>query len=319
MRCSTVLATSSRSWLAFKTPRAIFPLRSLSRATFVALAAALLTGLPSDSSAQPATRDFDCVIEPQQTVKLASSAVGVVGRLDVDRGDIVSKGQIVGYLDSGVEEATLALAKAKASNDHAKKSIQARLEYLRAKHGRAGKLVAQSFVSQASAEEAASEAKMAEEQLNEAILNLEILRLDIDRSEEILKQRRLRSPIDGVVVDRLLVPGEYRNEQTPILTLAQIDPLRVEVFVPTRFYGQITVGSAAQVRPEDPVGGKHRALVTVVDQVLDAASGTFGVRLSLPNPDLKLPAGIRCKVTFPSLQKIEGIGEPVKPDVSRPN
>jgi hypothetical protein len=36
----------------------------------------------------------------------------------------------------------------------------------------------------------------------------------------------------------------------------------------------------------------------VVDQVLDAASGTFGVRLALPNPGQQLPAGIRCKVQF---------------------
>ena len=40
------------------------------------------------------------------------------------------------------------------------------------------------------------------------------------------------------------------------------------------------------------------ATVTVVDRVLDAASGTFGVRLALPNPDLLLPAGIRCKISF---------------------
>jgi hypothetical protein len=35
-----------------------------------------------------------------------------------------------------------------------------------------------------------------------------------------------------------------------------------------------------------------------VDRVLDAASGTFGVRLALPNPQQRLPAGIRCKVQF---------------------
>jgi membrane fusion protein (multidrug efflux system) len=38
--------------------------------------------------------------------------------------------------------------------------------------------------------------------------------------------------------------------------------------------------------------------VTVVDKVVDAASGTFGVRLELPNPDLKLPAGLKCTVRF---------------------
>ena len=83
-----------------------------------------------------------------------------------------------------------------------------------------------------------------------------------------------------------------------VLTLAQIHPLRVEVFVPTAYYGQIQVGSHAEVRPEQPIGGIHIARVIVVDHVHDAASGTFGVRLTLPNPQLAVPAGIRCNVTF---------------------
>ena len=150
----------------------------------------------------------------------------------------------------------------------------------------------------ASLQEAEAEAKVGEQQLKEAQLNKEIARLEVAHAEEVLKQRALRSPIDGVVVDRLLVPGEYRNDQSPVLTLAQIDPLRVEVFVPTAYFGQIRIDSKAEVRPEQPIGGVHTATVTVVDRVLDAASGTFGVRLALPNPRLTLPGGIRCQVVF---------------------
>jgi multidrug efflux pump subunit AcrA (membrane-fusion protein) len=148
---------------------------------------------------------------------------------------------------------------------------------------------------------------MAEEQMKEAILNLEIARLDVTRSEELLKQRRFISPIDGVVVERTLVPGEYRNEQTPILTLAQINPLKVEVFVPLAYYRRIAIGSTAQVRPDNPIGGNHTATVTVVDQVFDAASGTFGVRLNLPNADLRLPAGVRCRIVFELSEKASSV------------
>ncbi|MEM9242054.1 MAG: HlyD family secretion protein, partial [Pseudomonadota bacterium] len=45
-----------------------------------------------------------------------------------------------------------------------------------------------------------------------------------------------------------------------------------------------------------PLEGTHMAEVTVVDQIFDAASGTFGLRLELPNPDGKIPAGTRCLV-----------------------
>ena len=89
----------------------------------------------------------------------------------------------------------------------------------------------------------------------------------------------------------------------PILKLAQIDPLRVEVVLPETAYGKIHVGMVGTVTPED-LGGTYTAHVTVVDRVIDAASGTLGVRLELPNPDDKLPGGLRCRVQFPALPDI---------------
>ncbi|TFV39499.1 efflux RND transporter periplasmic adaptor subunit [Bradyrhizobium frederickii] len=243
-------------------------------------------------------REFNCVIEPQQTVKLASPAVGMIARLDVDRGDIVRQGQIIGKIEDGVEAATLALARARATNDAPVKSAEARAQFLHQKHERLRELHTRSVSPLASLQEVEAEVRVAEQQLKEAKLHKELARLEVAHAEEVLNQRALRSPIDGVVVERLLVPGEYRNDQSPVFTLAQIDPLRVEVFVPTAYFGQIRTGSRANVRPELPIAGLYAASVTVVDRVLDAASGTFGVRLALPNPRLALPGGIRCKVEF---------------------
>lgn len=242
--------------------------------------------------------DFDCVIEPQQTVKLASPVVGVIARLDVDRGSVVRSGQIVGKLDDSVEAAALALAQAKASNSYTIAALETRLQFQRRKFERLSKLSKNMFSSVTALEDAESEYLVTEQQLSEAKLNREIAMLEVIHAKEVVNQRTLRSPVDGVVVERLLVPGEYRNEQSPVLTLAQTNPLRVEVFVPTAYYGQVQAGENASVHPEQPIGGTYTATVTVVDQVLDAASGTFGVRLALPNPELVLPAGIRCKVHF---------------------
>jgi RND family efflux transporter MFP subunit len=279
------------------------PMRCFTRCfvTFIVFVlASAVTMPPTRAIPGEHATEFECIIEPHQIVKLASPVVGVIARLDVDRGDNVRRGQIVGKLEDGVEAAALALAQARATNEYVSKSMEARLHYLRSKHRRLNELHSKAVSSQASLEEADAQAKVAEQQLKEAELNREVAYLQIRHAEEVLNQRTLRSPIDGVVVDRLLVPGEYRNEQSPILTLAQIDPLRVEVFVPTAHYGRIRAGSKAQVKPDAPVGGAYSATVTVVDRVLDAASGTFGVRLALPNPDLLLPAGIACKVVFES-------------------
>src|SRR6266704_4269981 len=193
--------------------------------------------------------EFECVIEPQQIVKLASPVVGVIARLDVDRGDVVRQDQIVGKLEDGVEAARLALARARAANEYIIKTGEARLRFLRYKHERLQGLYSKSVGSLAALEEAETEADVAEQQLRDAEMNRVFAQLEVRNAEEVLNQRTLRSPIDGVVVERLLVPGEYRNEQSPILTLAQIDPLYVEVFVSTSYYGRIHIGSKAEVRP----------------------------------------------------------------------
>jgi membrane fusion protein (multidrug efflux system) len=70
------------------------------------------------------------------------------------------------------------------------------------------------------------------------------------------------------------------------------------VVLPVEQFGQIKMGMSATVVPQAPLNGQYTAIVTVVDRVVDAASGTFRVRLKLPNKDHVLPAGLRCTVEF---------------------
>jgi len=260
---------------------------------------------PTQGSALPladtlaASESFDCVIEPQQTVKLSSAVAGVIREVTVDRGDVVKRGQVVARLEAGVEEANLALAQAKASSDATIRSAEAKLEFLRRKHERTEELVAKKVATAATFEENLANARMAEQDLRIAQLNAQVAQLELNQSRAVVELRVLRAPFDGVVTEVLLHPGEYRNDQSPILTLAQVNPLRVEVFVPTRFYNRIRNDAPAVIEPEAPIGGTYHATVTVVDRVLDAASGTFGVRLKMPNPEHLLPAGLRCKIRFP--------------------
>ena len=98
-------------------------------------------------------------------------------------------------------------------------------------------------------------------------------------------------------MERYVSPGEYVNNQ-PLLRVAQIDPLLVEVIVPAQIFGKISPGMLATFVPELPEYGEHTATVTIVDRVIDAASSTFGVRLELPNAEQQLPSGLRCMVRF---------------------
>ena len=87
-----------------------------------------------------------------------------------------------------------------------------------------------------------------------------------------------------------------RVEDRPLLRLAMLDPLRVELVLPANRYGTVARNDALSVQPELPNAPVVTARVTHVDKVIDAASNTFRVRLELPNPSGAMPAGLRCKI-----------------------
>ena len=165
------------------------------------------------------------------------------------------------------------------------------------KFRRAEDLVDKNFVSSEELEDAATELEVAERNLQEALESQQLAKLDLVRAKEQLALRVIKSPIDGVVVQTFLSGGEFAQGQ-PILEIAAIDPLHVEVILPMSEYGQIASGAKAHVSPEAPLEGSYDAEVTIVDKVVDAASGTFGVRLLLPNAEFQLPAGVECEVEF---------------------
>ena len=70
----------------------------------------------------------------------------------------------------------------------------------------------------------------------------------------------------------------------------------LEVIAPVEMYRQVSAGMTARIFPEEPIGGELEAVVKTVDPVVDAASGTFRIRLELDNRDNSIPAGIACAV-----------------------
>lgn len=244
---------------------------------------------------------FDCTIEPKRIAHIGSPAEGVIEDLRVERGDLVEKGQILAVLESSTEALAVELARIKAQEDVEIRSTEARLGFQRSEKARAVALSEKRILSDKLMDEASVQEQIARLEVESARLRHALAKVEHAVAEAQLDRRTLRSSVNGVVTEVSKVPGEYIHEQTPLLTVAQLDELYVEVYLPVAAYGKVTIGQAARVEPVQPIGGSYVAQVAVVDRVFDAASGTFGVRLALPNPDSALPAGIRCTVAFDSL------------------
>ncbi len=247
-------------------------------------------------SIDPAHADaFDCLIQPHEVIKVGSAVPGLIESFAVDRGDRIERGQALARLHDEVERANLKLAQARARSSAESSAAQRSQRFAERELERANELASDSFVSSNYVDKASTEAALARSQVERARERQRLSAIELDLAVAQLNQRVIRSPIDGIVVDRYLSIGEYVNER-PVLRIAQVDPLRVEVVVPADQFGRIEVGQQALVQPAFEGAGKRTATVSVIDQLVDAASNTFRVRLSLPNPDGDLPAGLRCRV-----------------------
>jgi RND family efflux transporter MFP subunit len=262
------------------------------------LAAGLFGTVLACVATQASAATFDCVMDPFLTVKLGSPVTSVLSEVSVDRGDLVKKGQIIAKIESAVERAAVATNEARAASTAEIEAKQATLDQKNGVYKRKLDLQSHNVTSAQDVENAQAEFNVAKQELELARLNRQMAQLEVDRLRALLEQRTIRSPIDGIVVQRSLGPGEFARQDANIVTVASIDPLSVEAYLPVRYFGSIKVGDVANVHPDDPVGGEYQATVSIVDRVFDAASGTFGVRLNLPNHENMLPGGLRCHVTF---------------------
>lgn len=261
---------------------------------------AVLVGVLYASTSQAGQKeaiDLNCLIEPKSSIVVAAPAIGVVGVVSVQRGDFVVKGQVLAELESSVEWRAVELARARAENVAELDGSEARLSFERRRLERTRKLHNEGVLSSEKLDEIESAVLIAETNRTQAKENAQLAQLDLSRSRTALSVRTIRSPVDGVIVEVILHEGEYADPPQ-ILEVAQIDPLNVEVYVPAGLLGKISVGDKGSVVVEEPVTRTYEATVVVVDRVVDAASGTFGVRLELQNPERDVLAGLSCRVQF---------------------
>lgn len=259
------------------------------------LGAALLALVPGLASANA----LGCLIEPSRTADVGSPVVGVLEEVKVERGDRVSKGQVLAILRADIERAQVGVAQSRARADADLQAALKAHEFAQKKRERTEDLYHKEFVSSQALDQAVAEAQVAEARLRQAREQTRHSSKELQLADAQLEQRTIRSPIDGLVVERFRDNGE-RVEERPILKVVTIDPLRVEVVLPAAYYGRVRPGLAATIQPDLASLPAVQGTVSLVDPVIDPASNTFRARLDLPNPDGRVPAGLRCKLQLPS-------------------
>ncbi|HVY21941.1 MAG TPA: efflux RND transporter periplasmic adaptor subunit [Steroidobacteraceae bacterium] len=248
-----------------------------------------------------AASSFECLIEPNQTADIRSSVVGTISQITVHRGEVIHKGQPLVALESDYEQAAFELARYKAQMNGQVREAAAKFEFAKRAYERKRDMHEKKLMSAQDMEDAEKDMKADEAELQMAQENHQVAVLESAEQEANLNRRTIRSPFDGVVVDQLLFPGEIADlsdPKKPILKIAQIDPLLIRIIFPRALFGEIRKGTPVTIAPEAPVGGQFRSYIKIVAPIVDAASGTFIAFAQAPNPQLKIPAGIRCQASL---------------------
>lgn len=278
-------------------------MRMVGRVTSTVVVLCLLSVAPmvaaEDTVVASVTEDtHECLMEPMVVLELGSETQGLIDVLEVDRGARVSAGDVVARLKSTVERRRVEQARSRAKMRGEITAREADLELASIVLNRSQGLHAKSLISSQELDEARAQHRVARAALEQAEDNAGQLQMEMLSAEALLEQRIIRSPVDGVVVEQISFAGEFVQDN-PIMTIAQLDPLRVEVVLPLSEFGKYRQGDTARVQPE--LGGPEViAVVDVVDPLLDASSGTFGIRLLLDNADGQLVAGQKCTVSIAS-------------------
>jgi RND family efflux transporter MFP subunit len=260
-------------------------------------------------------------LAPEEQVTLSFKVTGRVEDLRVDLGSTVRKGDVLGRLtptdfDLRVRQSEAALQQARArlgldpdgesdaiNADQTSVVRQARAALTEAQRQREriATFVQRGISAKADLEAADSALEIAEGKHQDALE-------EVRNRQAVLSQRRselaiarqqlddttLRSPIDGVVRERLVFAGEYRAAGTPVATIVKQHPLRLQLAVPERSSTTVQVGQRVLVTVEgDDL--THEGRVSRVSPSILEGTRTLPIEAEVPNPEGRLRPGTFAK------------------------
>jgi RND family efflux transporter MFP subunit len=245
---------------------------------------------------------------------VAAEITGKVVEVLVEEGNIVKEGQVVARLDNILAEHDLALAKSRISSAEAAiASVAADLEDAQRIVNRARTLSQKNITSEADLTKAEARMGVLNAQLRQYQAQYETARLDAQRNATVLDKHQIRSPFDGIVVDKSAQPGEMISPlsvggftRTGICTVVDMDSIEIEVDVNEAFIGRVNAGGAVNAVLDAYPGWTIPAYVIAIVPTANREKATVRVRVGFRQKDPRVLPDMAVKVTFLDETTMEG-------------
>jgi RND family efflux transporter MFP subunit len=266
--------------------------------------------------------DLTGTLTSPDEAKISSEVDGVVSQVAVELGQEVARGQVLVKLDPRelaleLERAESALRQTEAqlgidsrtSSDLPRdddiasvRTATASYEDAKAQLARAEQLSTRGLVPVVERDAARVRVKITEAAYQSAIENVRSLKASLqDRRAafELAKKKLddtiIRAPVEGSVTERAVRPGTFIRENTPVVTLMKLDPLRLTASVQERFADIIRPGMAVQFQVESFRDITFDGRVAYVSPAIDHSTRTFTVEAEVANRDRRLRPGFFAK------------------------
>lgn len=246
------------------------------------------------------------------SAKIAARVPGRVASIDVQLGQKVQKGQVLGYLESSE------LGKTRA--DFLAASTKARVA--EANFRREKELVAKGISAEREMREAESTFAGAQAEMNAAEAGLHSLGL----SEADIKALKgdahyssrfpARSPIEGIVLEVSATVGQAVEGTTPLFAVGQLGELWALIDIFEAQLRSVQVGQQVELTV-GAVSGVFKGRVDYIGDLVDEKSRSVSVRVVVPNPDAKLKPGMFATARLLTGAQVDGGSDTSKVVVPR--
>ena len=210
-------------------------------------------------------KEFTATVEPQIKNNIAPTAPGRIMEILTEVGHNVQKGQLLVKMDP----TALLNQKAQLTNIE--------LEYNRAEELRKAGGASQQVVDQLKTQMEVAKASY----------------------QNLLENANLKSPISGVVTARNFDSGDlYSNSANPILTVMQINPVKLIINVSESYFTDIKKGKKVDVTTEVYGDKKFSGRVSLIYPTIDEKTRTFPIEITITNNDGAIRPGMFARVTM---------------------
>lgn len=285
-------------------PEATAPADPLTITAEGALLQRLVVGDVADatvSSSQTVAARID--VDRTRVTRVGSPVMGRISRLEAEEGQYVRRGDVLALLDStGLSDAQLAFLKALSNRQLAERASERASVLLAADViGTAERQRRDADLAQARAEFAA-----ARDQL--VVLGMPAPAIDeLERTHRINSVSRVVASMDGTVLHRMVSLGQVIQPADTAFEIADLSSVWLVADVPEQNAGHLTPGMRLEASVAALPGARIEGTLSFVSAIVNEATRTVQVRMSLPNPDRRFKPAMLATVTLqdaPSIRRV---------------